>query len=103
MPGQGGGVAVGVRQGVPAALQVAGDALLDGLPVGLGFGPGAAQALAGFGADVLRIDPPSWNEAGVVPEVTLGKRSARLNLHDKTDRLLALFPAKVLLSTSIVP
>ncbi|HJR29223.1 MAG TPA: CoA transferase [Pseudomonas sp.] len=49
-------------------------------------GPIASRFLAGLGADVLRIDPPTWNEPGVVPEVTLGKRCARLNLHDKTDR-----------------
>ncbi|MCF4994355.1 acyl-CoA transferase [Pseudomonas syringae] len=49
-------------------------------------GPTASRFLAGLGADVLRIDPPTWNEPGVVPEVTLGKRCARLNLHDSTDR-----------------
>ncbi|MFS2095588.1 CoA transferase [Pseudomonas sp. Pseusp11] len=49
-------------------------------------GPIASRFLAGLGADVLRIDPPTWNEPGVVPEVTLGKRCARLNLHDKADR-----------------
>ncbi|MHC8402416.1 CoA transferase [Pseudomonas sp. MDT1-17] len=49
-------------------------------------GPIASRFLAGLGADVLRIDPPTWNEPGVVPEVTLGKRCARLNLHGKTDR-----------------
>ncbi|WP_460157646.1 CoA transferase [Pseudomonas sp. S2_H10] len=49
-------------------------------------GPVASRFLAGLGADVLRIDPPTWNEPGVVPEVTLGKRCARLDLHDKTDR-----------------
>ncbi|MDR9864797.1 CoA transferase [Pseudomonas baetica] len=49
-------------------------------------GPTASRFLAGFGADVLRIDPPTWNEPGVVPEVTLGKRCARLDLHDPTDR-----------------
>jgi len=43
-------------------------------------GPVATRFLAGFGADVLRIDPPSWEEPGVVPEVTPGKRCARLNL-----------------------
>jgi len=43
-------------------------------------GPVATRFLAGFGADVLRIDPPSWDEPGVVPEVTLGKRCARLDL-----------------------
>ncbi|MFJ7796635.1 CoA transferase [Pseudomonas sp. NPDC096950] len=49
-------------------------------------GPTASRFLAGLGADVLRIDPPTWNEPGVVPEVTLGKRCARLDLHDKVDR-----------------
>lgn len=51
-------------------------------------GPVASRFLAGLGADVLRIDPPTWNEPGVVPEVTLGKRCARLDLHDKADREL---------------
>jgi len=49
-------------------------------------GPVASRFLAGLGADVLRIDPPTWNEPGVVPEMTLGKRCARLDLRDKTDR-----------------
>jgi len=49
-------------------------------------GPVASRFLAGLGADVLRIDPPTWNEPGVVPEVTLGKRCARLDLQDKADR-----------------
>ncbi|VVO91892.1 CoA transferase [Pseudomonas fluorescens] len=51
-------------------------------------GPVASRFLAGLGADVLRIDPPTWNEPGVVPEMTLGKRCARLDLHDKADRTL---------------
>ncbi|NSX11203.1 CoA transferase [Pseudomonas lini] len=49
-------------------------------------GPIASRFLAGLGADVLRIDPPTWNEPGVVPEVTLGKRCARLDLHNNDDR-----------------
>ncbi|APC17907.1 acyl-CoA transferase [Pseudomonas frederiksbergensis] len=49
-------------------------------------GPVASRFLAGLGADVLRIDPPQWNEAGVIPEVTLGKRCARLDLHNNSDR-----------------
>ena len=49
-------------------------------------GPVATRFLAGFGADVLRIDPPGWDEPGVVPDVTLGKRCARLNLRVSTDR-----------------
>jgi crotonobetainyl-CoA:carnitine CoA-transferase CaiB-like acyl-CoA transferase len=43
-------------------------------------GPIATRFLAGYGADVLRIDPPTWNEPPLVPEVTLGKRCARLDL-----------------------
>ncbi len=43
-------------------------------------GPVASRFLAGLGANVLRIDSPSWNEPGVVPEMTLGKRCARLDL-----------------------
>jgi hypothetical protein len=49
-------------------------------------GPIASRFLAGVGADVLRIDPPTWNEPGAVPEVTLGKRCARLDLHQPADR-----------------
>jgi hypothetical protein len=54
-------------------------------------GPVATRFLAGYGADVLRIDPPSWNEPGAIPEVTLGKRCARLDLHQPADR--AIFEA----------
>jgi len=43
-------------------------------------GPVATRFLAGYGADVLRIDPPTWDESGVLPGVTLGKRRARLDL-----------------------
>lgn len=49
-------------------------------------GPAATRWLAGHGADVLRIDPPGWEEPGTVPEVTLGKRCARLDLHAPADR-----------------
>jgi len=49
-------------------------------------GPIATRLLAGFGAEVLRIDPPTWEEPGVVPEVTLGKRCARLDLRDSAAR-----------------
>ncbi|UWQ90836.1 CoA transferase [Rhodobacteraceae bacterium M382] len=49
-------------------------------------GPVATRFLAGFGAQVLRIDPPSWGEPGVEPEVTLGKRCAGLELRDRNDR-----------------
>lgn len=49
-------------------------------------GPVATRFLAGFGADVLRIDPPMWNEAAIEPEVTLGKTCARLDLRRDADR-----------------
>ncbi|MCP3988534.1 MAG: acyl-CoA transferase [Actinomycetia bacterium] len=57
-------------------------------------GPIATRFLAGLGADVIRIDPPSWNEPGVVPEVTRGKRCGRLDLtepehHEELQSLLA--------------
>ncbi|MDE0254490.1 MAG: CoA transferase, partial [Rhodospirillaceae bacterium] len=42
-------------------------------------GPVAGRFLAAWGADVLRIDPPDWDEPAAVPEVTLGKRCAGLN------------------------
>src|SRR6202007_1168089 len=42
--------------------------------------------LAGYGADVLRIDPPMWDEPSLAPEVTLGKRCARLDLRQSADR-----------------
>jgi hypothetical protein len=49
-------------------------------------GPTATRFLAGFGASVLRIDPPTWDEPAVVPEVVLGKRCARLDLKNAADR-----------------
>lgn len=45
-------------------------------------GPVATRLLAGLGADVLRIDPPGWDEPGVVPDMTVGKRTARLDAGD---------------------
>ena len=49
-------------------------------------GPVATRALAGVGATVLRIDPPGWDEPGVVPDVTLGKRAARLDARTPAGR-----------------
>lgn len=51
-------------------------------------GPVAGRFLAGYGADVLRIDPPGWDEPAIEPEVTLGKRCARLDLRTTADRLV---------------
>jgi crotonobetainyl-CoA:carnitine CoA-transferase CaiB-like acyl-CoA transferase len=48
-------------------------------------GPVATRFLAAFGAQVLRIDPPGWDEPAVVPDVTLGKRCARLDLRSPSD------------------
>ena len=49
-------------------------------------GPVATRFLAGFGAEVLRIDPPGWEEPSLVAEVLLGKRAARLDLKDAQGR-----------------
>jgi hypothetical protein len=49
-------------------------------------GPVATRLLAGWGADVLRIDPPDWDEPSVVPETTLGKHCTRLDLRSDGDR-----------------
>jgi crotonobetainyl-CoA:carnitine CoA-transferase CaiB-like acyl-CoA transferase len=49
-------------------------------------GPVATRFLAGYGADVLRLDPPHWNEPGAAPGMTLGKRCARIDLREKGDR-----------------
>jgi hypothetical protein len=55
-------------------------------------GPVATRFLAGLGAEVLRIDPPGWDEPGVIPEVSLGKSCAHLDLREHGDvaRLEAL-------------
>jgi len=49
-------------------------------------GPTATRLLAGLGAQVLRIDPDWWDEPGLVPEMTLGKRCARLDLRQPEQR-----------------
>ncbi|WP_170430130.1 CoA transferase [Ruegeria arenilitoris] len=43
-------------------------------------GPVSTRTLAGFGAEVLRIDPPGWDEPGVIPDISLGKHCAYLDL-----------------------
>lgn len=49
-------------------------------------GPVATRTLAAFGASVLRIDPPGWSEPNVVPDITLGKACATLDLRDPGSR-----------------
>ena len=46
-------------------------------------GPVCTRLLAAYGADVLRIDPPGFEEVGaLLPEMTAGKRRAFLDLRD---------------------
>ena len=59
-------------------------------------GPMATRWLAGFGAEVLRLDPPGFEEWVVEPGpigLTLGKRCARLDLRtaEGRERFLELF------------
>lgn len=49
-------------------------------------GPVGTRFLAGLGAEVLRIDPPGWEEPSLAPDVTPGKRCARLDLHSAENR-----------------
>lgn len=50
-------------------------------------GPVCTKFLAGYGADVLRIDPPGFDEVpSLLPETTLGKRTAALDLTAPSDR-----------------
>lgn len=49
-------------------------------------GPVATRFLASLGANVLRIDPPGWQEPTLDEEITCGKRRAVLDLKAKADR-----------------
>lgn len=49
-------------------------------------GPVATRFLAAYGATVLRLDPPTWSEPGMVPEVTVGKYCAGLDLKQPEGR-----------------
>lgn len=51
-------------------------------------GPISTRFLAAYGADVLRIDPPGWDEPANIPEVVLGKRCAGLDLRQNDDRAI---------------
>jgi hypothetical protein len=58
-------------------------------------GPVGTRFLAAYGADVVRVDPPGFDEvAAVLPETTAGKRATTLDLasaegRDAFERLLA--------------
>lgn len=49
-------------------------------------GPVATRFLAGLGAEVLRLDPPDWQEPTLEEELTPGKRCARLDLKSTEGR-----------------
>lgn len=50
-------------------------------------GPTCTKFFAAYGADVLRIDPPGFEEvAALLPETTQGKRTAALDLTVASDR-----------------
>jgi len=50
-------------------------------------GPVATRLLAGYGADVIRIDPPGFEEVGaLLPDMTAGKRCVALDLTSTPDR-----------------
>ncbi|HLH92245.1 MAG TPA: CoA transferase [Xanthobacteraceae bacterium] len=78
------------RDGAPLALADVAARPLQGLRVldltRVLAGPISTRFLAGYGAEVLRIDPPFWDEPALVPEVVLGKRCARLDLRADADR-----------------
>lgn len=50
-------------------------------------GPVATRYLAAYGAEVIRVDPPGFEEVGVLlPETTVGKRCVALDLRVPSDR-----------------
>ena len=52
-------------------------------------GPVCTRVLAAYGAEVLRIDPPGFEEvAALLPEMTAGKRRASLDLRREPDRAI---------------
>jgi hypothetical protein len=49
-------------------------------------GPTATRFLAGYGADVLRLDPLFWEEPSLEAEMTVGKHCARIDLTTEVGR-----------------
>lgn len=78
------GTAGSLPQG-PGALPLCGIRVLDLTRVIAG--PLCTRTLAAFGAEVLRIDPPGFEEVGaLLPETTAGKRRAALDLRSDAGR-----------------
>jgi crotonobetainyl-CoA:carnitine CoA-transferase CaiB-like acyl-CoA transferase len=77
-----------MRRPFDAARPLAGVRVLD--LTRIVAGPVATRFLAGFGAEVLRIDPQDWNEPSRAPEMTPGKTCARLDLRDPRDHACML-------------
>lgn len=80
----GGAVVAGSADSVDRRRPLSGVRVLDLTRVLAG--PVATRFLAGYGATVLRLDPPVWSEPGMVPEVTVGKCCAELNLKHSEGR-----------------
>jgi crotonobetainyl-CoA:carnitine CoA-transferase CaiB-like acyl-CoA transferase len=78
-------VGVGLRPLQAGSPPLAGIRILDLTRVIAG--PVATRYLAGYGAEVLRIDPIGFREVpALLPEVTAGKRCAALDLTTESDR-----------------
>jgi hypothetical protein len=71
-------VAASLRVGADADRPLAGVRVLDLTRVLAG--PVSTRFLAGYGAQVLRIDPLDWDEPSLVGDVTVGKHCARVDL-----------------------
>jgi CoA-transferase family III len=77
-------VTASLRLGSDPARPLAGVRVLDLTRVLAG--PVSTRFLAGYGAQVLRIDPLDWDEPPLVPDVTVGKRCARVDLRSAEGR-----------------
>ncbi len=75
--------------GAPSAWRPTRERPLEGLRVldltRVLAGPVATRLLAGLGAQVLRVDPPGWDEPALAHEMTLGKRTTRLDARDPAE------------------
>ena len=81
-------IAAAIPEAGPAVRPLGGLKVLDLTRVLAG--PAATRFLAGFGAEVLRIDPLDRDEPSLEAEMTIGKRCARMDLRADPSRLLEL-------------